>query len=160
MAGPRVRFDPDINYYQVLNVPYTATRAEITRAYRTLMRSAHPDRARTEMERKKAEERAKLLNAAYAVLGMPEVRREYDAAIRQRAVSDALMQRYTGNMPGRPSPFMTREPVSPQARRAQQRASRSALLHFLLITVLFLAAIVVVVLLVSLLPQAVQALVG
>lgn len=160
MAGHGARFDPEINYYQVLNVPYTATRAEITRAYRVLMRSAHPDRVHTEQERKKAEERAKLLNAAYAVLAKPEVRREYDAAIRQRAVSDVLMQRYTGNAPGRPSPFMTRPPVSPQMRRAQQRASRSALLHFLLITVLFLAAIVAVVLLASLLPQAVQALVG
>ncbi|MDI3339602.1 MAG: J domain-containing protein [Sphaerobacter sp.] len=160
MARPGARFDPEINYYEVLNVPYTATRAEITRAYRTLMRAVHPDRAATAQERAKAEERAKLLNAAYAVLGKPEVRRDYDAAIRHRAIADALMQRYTGNVPGRPSPVMTRPPVSPQMVRAQRRASRSALLHFVVITVLFVAALVAVVLLASLLPQAVQALVG
>ncbi|MBX6341260.1 MAG: DnaJ domain-containing protein, partial [Thermomicrobiaceae bacterium] len=101
MPATPPKFDPTINYYEVLDVPYTATKAEVTRAYRRLMRHAHPDRFQSPRERAKAEERAKLLNAAYAVLSRPEVRREYDRAIRQRAVGDALFQRYTGNVPGR-----------------------------------------------------------
>ena len=161
MPGTRTDFDPTIDYYQVLNVPYTATRAEITRAYRGLMRHAHPDRFSTEQDRHKAEERAKLLNAAYAVLTRAETRQEYDRAIRQRAVSDALMQRYTGNAPGRPSPFMTeRRPMSPSMRRAQRRAGRSALLHLVVLTVIFVAALIALLLIITLVPQILHALVG
>lgn len=162
MAGGGARFDPTINYYQVLNVPYSATRAEITRAYRSLMRQAHPDRARgsSEQERKKAEERAKLLNAAYAVLSKPELRREYDRGLRQTAMSDALMQRYTGSAPGRPSPTAERRAPSSAMRRAQRRAGRSALLHLVIITVILVVVIVVLIVLVAVVPQGIHALAG
>lgn len=159
MAGRQTKFDASINYYEVLNVPYTATRTEIVRAYRSLMRYAHPDRFSTELERQKAEERAKLLNAAYAVLSKPEIRREYDSVIRHRAVSDAIMQRYTGNTPGRPSPFHTRRDLSPRTRRAQAQASRSALWHLILISALFLLGLIVVLLLANLIPQIIEALI-
>lgn len=160
MAGTRPQFDPTINYYQVLNVPYAASKADITRAYRSLIRHAHPDRAANELERGKSEERAKLLNAAYAVLSKPDLRQEYDQQLRQTAMSDALMQRYIGSAPGRPSPFMTHQPPSPQMVRARKRAGRSALLHLLLIAVIFVVAIVTVVLLLSLIGQGLHALVG
>lgn len=160
MAGNRARFDPTINYYQVLNVPYTASKAEIGRAYRSLIRHAHPDRFSTDQERKKAEERAKLLNAAYTVLSKPDLRREYDQTIRQRAVSDALMQRYTGSAPGRPSPFVSRQRISPEMQREQRRATRSALWHFLLVTIIFVVAILAVVVLGSLVAGGIQTLLG
>ena len=42
-SRPSTRFDPSINDYQVLDVAVSATREEITRAYRDLMKVTHPD---------------------------------------------------------------------------------------------------------------------
>ncbi len=139
------RFDTDINYYEVLDVPYTATRSEITQSYRQLMRASHPDRFSEELARERGEERAKLLNEAYSVLSKPEVRREYDAVMRSRLINDALFQRYTGNSPGQRAAQQPRQrPLSPEMIRAQRRAHRSALTQFLLFILLFVAVLVVV----------------
>jgi hypothetical protein len=159
MTGGRPpKFDPTINYYQVLNVPVTATKAEITEAYRALVRDTHPDRFNGEAEREKAEERTKLLNAAYAVLSKPDLRKEYDQSIQQHVVSDMLFQRYTGNSHGQPSPFSARSgTVPPHLSRAQKRASRSAFLQLLLVTFIFAVIIMVVVVVWSLLAGSMNA---
>jgi curved DNA-binding protein CbpA len=149
-SRPRPRFDPGINYYQVLDVPPAATREEITRAYRQLMRLTHPDNFQEPRLRAKAEERTKLINAAYAVLSRPEVRQEYDAQLRTSAMSDALMQRYTGNMPGRGAPPPPRRTPPPQTVREQRRAFSTAVRQIMLTTtafVLILMAIAVVLML-------------
>jgi hypothetical protein len=147
-SRPRPRFDTSINYYQILDVPPAATREEITRAYRKLMRITHPDNFQEPRLRAKAEERTKLINAAYSVLSRPEVRQEYDAQMRSTAVSDALMQRYTGNAPGRSAPPPTpRRPPSAQTVREQKRAYSSAVRQLMLTTtafVLILMAIAIV----------------
>lgn len=158
MSGARTKFDATINYYQILNVPHTANKAEITRAYKLLIRGTHPDRAQTDQERRTAEERTKLLNAAYAVLSKPDVRREYDQAIRQTALADTLMQRYTGNVPGRPSPFVVHRPVSAALAREQRRAARAALWHFVLITIIFVAVLIAFALASGLVAQGVHSL--
>lgn len=147
----RPSFDASINYYEILDVPYTATRVEITRAYRGLMRHTHPDRVSGEQAKHKAEERAKLLNAAYQVLSRPDLRREYDKLIRQRAVNDALFQRYTGNTPvGSQGPLTyQRRPASPAMERARRRATTAAFAHLLLYAAIFAVAIVVVLVAVS-----------
>lgn len=152
MAGGRPpKFDPTINYYQVLNVPPTATKAEITQAYRELIRHTHPDQFRHEAERKKAEERCKLLNAAHTVLTKPDLRREYDKSIRQSIVNDAVFQRYTGNSAGQPSPFASRSaPMPPYATQAQKRANRSAFFQLLLVTFIFAMVIMVIIIVGSL----------
>jgi curved DNA-binding protein CbpA len=138
----RPRFDPSINYYQVLDVPLSATREEITRAYRGLMRLTHPDNFSDPDQRAKAEERTKLINAAYNVLSKPEIRSEYDAQMRSTIVADTLMQRYTGNAPGRPSPQQTmRRPPTARAVRAQRNANRSATLQILIVAAAFVAAL-------------------
>jgi diphthamide biosynthesis protein 4 len=149
MPPGRFDFDASINYYEVLDVPYTATKAEITRSYRRLMRFAHPDRAASAGERDKAEERAKLLNAAYAVLSRTELRREYDQLIRQRAVNDLLFQRYTGNAPGRGGTPPRRTP-SPATSRAQRRATHAAFAQLLLYAGVFVVVIVAALLLAGL----------
>ncbi|MGH2618890.1 MAG: J domain-containing protein, partial [Thermomicrobiales bacterium] len=60
--------DPDEeDHYSLLGVPFTATHAEITRAYRRAIKRAHPDRQRPE-RREAAEEFARRLNAAYTML--------------------------------------------------------------------------------------------
>ncbi len=134
------RFDASINYYAILDVPLDATREEITRTYRALMRLTHPDNFTEPMARRKAEERAKLINAAYTVLSRPETRREYDQVMRHQLMADVVMQRYTGNAPGRPSQVeRPRRQPSAQSVRAQREAYKSAVWQL----VLTMAAVVV-----------------
>jgi DnaJ-class molecular chaperone len=85
----------DLDHYQLLGVPYTARKADITRAYREAMKAIHPDRQRPE-RRTAAEEQAKRVNAAYAVLVNPVQRQAYDRTIRSAHVQDQLMSRYVG----------------------------------------------------------------
>jgi curved DNA-binding protein CbpA len=155
---PTRNFDPSINYYEVLDVPFTASKREITRAYRQLMRATHPDKFTEASQRHRAEERAKLLNAAYAVLSRTDTRREYDMSIRSNAVNDVLFQRYTGNTSAqqRLANYARRHP-SPEMARAQRHAQRSALRSFLLFVALFIVALIVVVFVASLAAAALHA---
>jgi hypothetical protein len=61
----------DVDYYKVLGIAESATDKEITRAYRKLAKSHHPDSGGDE-------ERFKEISAAYDVLGDAEKRKEYD----------------------------------------------------------------------------------
>jgi curved DNA-binding protein CbpA len=145
LSASKPRFDASINYYQVLNVPFGASREEVTRAYRQLMRLTHPDQFRDPDERSKAEERAKLLNAAYAVLSKPDARLAYDAVAKHTILSDTLMQRYTGSSPGRPSPLQsTPRPPSARVVRAQRAAYSSAVRQLFTITAGFLLLMIVI----------------
>ena len=70
-----MKFRPEADYYEILQVHPRASQEMVKKAYRTLMGElgAHPDLGGDE-------ERAKLINEAYAVLGDPELRRAYDNA--------------------------------------------------------------------------------
>jgi len=72
-----MRFRPEVDYYEVLQVHPRASPEMVKRAYRVLMGEmrGHPDLGGDE-------DRAKLINEAYAVLGDPDVRRAYDTARR------------------------------------------------------------------------------
>lgn len=63
------------DYYELLGVKKSASPEEIKRAYRELAMKYHPDRNKE----KGSEEKFKEINAAYAVLGDPEKRKQYDA---------------------------------------------------------------------------------
>jgi len=63
------------DYYKILGVSKDATQEEIKKAFRKLALKYHPDRHKGNKE---AEERFKEINEAYAVLGNPEKRRQYD----------------------------------------------------------------------------------
>ncbi|MDE1827747.1 MAG: molecular chaperone DnaJ [Candidatus Micrarchaeota archaeon] len=63
------------DYYDVLGVPKNATGEQIKKAYRELAMKHHPDRNKE----KDSEEKFKKINEAYAVLGDPEKRQQYDA---------------------------------------------------------------------------------
>jgi molecular chaperone DnaJ len=70
----RAWFETD--YYKALGVADTATDKEITRAYRKLAKTHHPD------ANPGSEERFKEISAAYDVLGDPAKRKEYDEVRR------------------------------------------------------------------------------
>ncbi|MFI9388076.1 DnaJ domain-containing protein [Kutzneria sp. NPDC052558] len=65
------------DYYTVLGVASTASSAEIAHAYRTRIRSRHPD-ARPDTDQDAAAEGLSELIAAYAVLRDPDRRADYD----------------------------------------------------------------------------------
>ena len=62
-----------MKYYEILDIPPTATDEQIRTAYRILVQLHHPDRLQqvSAAVRTYAEERLKKINEAYQVLGDP-----------------------------------------------------------------------------------------
>ncbi|MEJ5347393.1 MAG: DnaJ domain-containing protein [Desulfosoma sp.] len=68
------------DYYRILGVSRDASREDIRKAYRELVRRHHPDRNEGDAA---CEERLKEINEAYSVLGDPEKKKAYDAEPRR-----------------------------------------------------------------------------
>lgn len=66
------------NHYRVLGVPKRATDAEIKAAYGHLARLYHPDHTSND---KVLSDKFCVITAAYNVLKVPKVRKEYDAKL-------------------------------------------------------------------------------
>jgi len=64
------------DYYHILGVPRNASDEQIKKAYRKLAMQYHPDR--NPDKEKWANEKFKEINEAYAVLGDPQKRKQYD----------------------------------------------------------------------------------
>lgn len=69
-----------MNAYAVLNLPPTATKAEVRAAYRALARRWHPDRFMEGPERDWANEKMAEINAAYRICLKEPVQRVYEEA--------------------------------------------------------------------------------
>ncbi|HKY15352.1 MAG TPA: DnaJ domain-containing protein [Microthrixaceae bacterium] len=71
------------NHYQAMGLGRGATPTEIREAYLRLARTLHPDRFMdaSPTEQRLAERRMREVNAAWAVLGKPDRRREYDVSL-------------------------------------------------------------------------------
>lgn len=76
-----------MDYYKILGLDKTASKDDLKKAYRKLALKYHPDRTKGD---KKAEEKFKQANEAYAVLSDPEKRQQYDTY-----GSDTFQKRYT-----------------------------------------------------------------
>jgi curved DNA-binding protein len=78
-----------IDYYEVLGVPKTASEKEIKQAYRNLARKHHPDLHQGDAKAA-AEEKFKLINEAYEVLGDADKRAKYDKLGMSWQVGDEI----------------------------------------------------------------------
>ena len=107
-----------MDLYGILQVPRSASTAEIKSAYRELARTTHPDKggdARTFQK----------ISAAAETLSHPERRKEYDLSLAQRW---ARPKRYDASLdsPGSPKPApAAREGGAPLKDRVAQHGSRS-----------------------------------
>ena len=81
------------DYYETLGVSRDADEKAIKRAYRRLAMKYHPDR--NPGKQKEANERFKEINEAYAILGDPEKRNQYDQFGTVGDVGDIFASPYT-----------------------------------------------------------------
>lgn len=120
------------NHYKLLDVPFSASRKDITAGYHKQMRQWHPDKFRG-TDKTLAENYAKELNNAYSVLSDPKKREDYDRSLRVEAIQGQIMERYVAgssnwNLDGRgPLPAdAPRRPKTAQERREQRITDRNA----------------------------------
>jgi curved DNA-binding protein CbpA len=71
----------DKDYYQILDVPPTASQRQIKKAYVKLVKQFHPDRNPKDPQ---SDDRTKSINEAYAVLKDRQLRRRYDRMRQKR----------------------------------------------------------------------------
>jgi DnaJ domain len=95
-----------VTWYEVLRVPANATTREIRRSYVALARGSHPDfhASADATTRAAIEARMRHLNEAWAVLGDPARRANYDATLAGPAVGGRGGSSSSPREPGRPDP--------------------------------------------------------
>ena len=69
-------------YYELLNVPSGASRAEIKKAYLRLARERHPDKYPDPAEREKADAFFRELTSVYNTLSNDQTRQDYDRSLQ------------------------------------------------------------------------------
>ena len=72
--------DTFINYYKLLGIDTKADRKTVKQAYLAKIKEWHPDKNPDRAD--EAEEKTKVLNQAYQILGDPEQRKNYDRMLR------------------------------------------------------------------------------
>lgn len=72
-----------MTYYEVLDVPQTASQSEIYKRYMKLMREHHPDRFSDPARRAEAEKYVQAINEAFNTLRDSAARAKYDQGLQQ-----------------------------------------------------------------------------
>jgi curved DNA-binding protein CbpA len=75
------------SYYELLELPPSASPQELRQAFRSLSKRFHPDT--TALPQPEAEQAFQMLQQAYAVLSDPDARRRYDAELRLASLAAA-----------------------------------------------------------------------
>lgn len=133
------------NHYKLLEIPFSASRKDITAAYHKQMRQWHPDKFRG-TDKTLAENYAKELNNAYSVLSNPKKREDYDRTLRVEAIQGQIMERYVAgsnnwNLGGKgplPADAPRRPMTSAQLREMRvtdRNAHRSLVITFGIFTI-------------------------
>lgn len=145
-------------HYALLGVPITATRQQITEAYKRAMKKWHPD-AVPDWQRPEAEELSRAFNAAYAVLADPRRRTEYDREIRSSAIQAQIMNRYVGGLGDQLAAAKApRRTMTAWERAEQQHDTRRAHLQLMLAFALLVVVLIIGVVIWGALGSAVAAL--
>ncbi len=109
---PRLRYEPDNDYYLLLGVPATASAEEIQRAFRRLAKELHPDH---NLDRSGwATAAFQAINEAYAVLSDPALRRQYDT-LRWPHARPASPAGSDGSAPRWDQPYARPRPSPPRS---------------------------------------------
>lgn len=85
----------NVSYYDVLEIPPTASDEDIKKAYRSLAKMHHPDR--NPKNENAAGQHLRLLNEAYSKLKKPGLRARYDKHLKQRTWQAHLHQMPSDN---------------------------------------------------------------
>ena len=113
--------DPEPDLYAILGVPPTASDHALTLAYRGQIKRVHPDYAISDTDRRRRTGASATLNDAYAVLGDPRQRVEYDLR-RARRTTEALRAAVEADEAARRA---AGAPVRAAASPASNRAGRT-----------------------------------
>ena len=87
------------DHYEALDLPPDATPDEVREAWRFLLAAFHPDRFRDPVQRERAEEITKRVNAAWQVLGDPDLRGRYDLRRDAAAAEPAVLEPRVRELP-------------------------------------------------------------
>ncbi|MFM8604051.1 MAG: J domain-containing protein [Cyanobium sp.] len=91
---------PPTSHYACLEVPPDATAQQLRQAFRSLSKRYHPDT--TSLPAAEAQEAFRRLRQAYAVLGDPQARAEYDRRLRQPQGPPIVISRSVSVAQGQP----------------------------------------------------------
>ncbi len=131
-----------LDYYKILDVPFTATEEEIRKAYYEKAKRFHPDVCREAG----AEQVFKLLNEAWQVLSHPQKRKRYDFKLRYGTLLSvpAADRRHSPNPSAAYEAYRLRRREEIKAENRRLRRINRVLNNFMFwIMALFLAASIV-----------------
>jgi hypothetical protein len=117
------------DYYQIFGVAPSASADEIRAAHRELVKRYHPDIYWTSADKARATEKLRAVNEAYAVLGNPQRRKEYDANRAAAARSPAAAERPTQPAPVRQRPARAKPATNKPRRNAPDWMGQARDLH-------------------------------
>ena len=110
--------EPEPDLYAILGVPPTASDHAITLGYRSQIKRVHPDYAISDTDRRRRTGASATLNDAYAVLGDPRQRADYDLR-RARRTTEVLRAAVDADAPAsRAAAAPVRAAASPASNRA------------------------------------------